>query len=198
MNLPGPLQPYATLITWILRLGAVLALAALVWWAALLPRTRLADARAELAAEQDAHAATRAAHAAVLADIAGKAAAVAAKARAAQDEFARWEEESKRVKADAVAEALARGQRIGYDIGRGSVVVRPQWRDRECPGAAPGAGAGPDAGAAGVPEPRAAAIGRVLGIAGVADATYAEAFRRLRNLQPLIDACFEQPAKAVP
>jgi hypothetical protein len=151
-----------------------------------------------LAAEQLAHQEAKAAHVAVLADIAAKTAAVAAKAQAAKTGFDANEVESKREKSDAVAAALARGQRIGYDIGRGSVVVRPVWRDRDCPAAAPGAGAAPDEGAAGVSADRGAAFGRVLGIGGTGDAVYAEALRRLRNAQPLIDACFEKPAGARP
>ena len=180
------LKGLSTLVQALIGLALLAALAFAIWFAVIKPRS-------DLTAEKLDHAQTKAEYAKVLADIAARTAEVEAKAKAAQDEFTRNEAESKREKSDAVAAALARGQRIGYDIGRGSVQLRPEWRDGECPSAAPGAGAEPDEGTAGVPGDRGAAVGHILGIGGVGDATYEEAFRRLRNAQPLIDACFEKP-----
>ena len=179
------LKGLSTLVQAAIAAALLAALVFAVWFAVVKPRS-------DLAAEKLDHAETKAHYAKVLADIAEKTAAVEAAAKVAVDAYNTNEEDSKREKADAVAKALAEGKRLGFDIGAGSVILRPQWRSG-CPAAPAGAGAEPDEGAAADAESRAAGIGRVYGIAGVGDATYEEAYRRLKNLQPVIDQCFENP-----
>lgn len=172
-------------------LAALLLVAAAVWWVAFKPRSELAD-------ERQAHAQTRAAHAQVLADLASKTRAVAEKAAAARGTYESRNEEDRDAHDRELDAAFERGKAAAAGIGDGTVRVRTVWRDRECPAPAAGAGAAAGAGLEAVPAGRADAIGRVLGLAGQWDADYAALYQRLLAAQPLIDACYEQPAKAVP
>lgn len=178
MNAPRTLAAVVVLV----------AIAAGLWWLAVHPRQ-------QLAAERAAHAETRAAHAQVLQRIAEGTAEVARKAAAARDEYERAKSAALAEHEQEVRDAYERGRAAAAGIAAGTVRVREVWRDRECPAAAAGPGAEPAGGPAAVADDRAAAIGRVLGIGGEADATYALAYARLRAAQGLLNTCYEEPAE---
>jgi len=172
----------------LLALGGLALMLAALWWAAIWPRQ-------QLAAERAAHAGTKARHAEVLQGLAEAAAEVARKAARAREAFAEATAESESRYEKGVADAYERGRATAAGIAAGTVRVREVWRERECPAAAGGQGTEPAAGPAGVSGDRAAAIGRVLGIGGAADAGYARAIERLNAAQAIVDQCFEEPAR---
>lgn len=183
--IPVPTNATARLL---LGLATVAVLGLALWWAVILPRQ-------QLAAERAAHAGTKAEHARVLQALAEAAAEAARKAARAREAFAAATAESETRYQEGVADAYERGRATAAGIAAGTVRVREVWRERDCPAAAGGQGAEPAAGSAGVSGDRAAAIGRVVGIGGVADAGYARAIERLKAAQAIVDQCFEEPAR---
>ncbi len=193
MKLADPLARYATLITWGLRVLALAAIAAVAWYAAILPRSQRDTARTELAEEQRAHRATKADHAATLAKLAADSAAVAQMASKLAPAFERAKQEDAKTHQKEVADAYERGKGYAARIAAGDVRVRDVWRDLG-PIAISGPSAGPASGAAGIPWGRAQAIGEVRGLGGEFDASYDLLWKRLGEAQVIVDACYEQPA----
>jgi hypothetical protein len=179
---------YSKAVQFGVRALVAAAVLAILWWAVVMPRQ-------QLSAERAAHAETKASHAAILAGIADQTAEVARKAAVARTEFEAYRADAKVQRDEAERQAFERGKSTAARIGSGAVVVREQWRDRECPVAAPGQGAELTPGFALVDRGRAEAIGRVLGLAGSFDASYREAYERLTAAQGLLNACYEQPAE---
>lgn len=178
----------ASLTTRIVVYGLLLAaLAGALWWAVGAPRVALAGARSELATLQ-------ATHDAMVTRLAEAEAAVAGHSAALRESYDAGVESAADMRELETKNAYNRGVDAGRRIAAGTQRVQPVWRDRECPAAPEGAGAGAGEGAAEVSGERAAAIGRVLGLAGGWDAQYAEAMRRLEAAQGLLNACYEKPA----
>lgn len=173
--------------TWLARIGAAVALLAVLWWAAILPRQ-------QLAAERTAHAETKTAHATVLAAIAAKSEEVARLAAVARDTYNTENAGAKLRHEQEVRDAYERGKSTADGIRSGAVVVREVWRD-QCPQAPAGPGAEPAGGHPAVSADRAEAIGRVRAIGGEGDAGYHLLFDRLVRAQGLLNACYEQPAE---
>src|SRR5690606_4558749 len=146
---------------------------------------RYSAGQADVQAEWDAE------KAAFAVQMAEAEAAVAAKTLEVRTAYDAGIAASAKMREQEIANAYQRGKSAAAGIKSGAVGVRTVWRDRECPATAEGAGTGPGEGVAGVSGDRAEAIGRVLGIAGAADATYAEAYRRLESAQKLLNACFD-------
>ena len=169
------LEPY---LMWVKLAGAV-ALAALIWWAAVLPRQQLSSLRAK--------------HAEVTAKIAESAAKAAEKAKANVHAVAAAKAAAAETYRKGVEDAYIRGEAFGRDAAAGTGGVRVVWRDR-CPGAPAGQGAGLAGGAAPVPDDRAASMGRVLGIAGAADSAYLQLYQRLEAAQAALNQCYDKPA----
>lgn len=169
------LEPYLMLV----KLAAAVALAALVWWAAILPRQQLSSLREK--------------HAEVTAKIAEAAAAAAEKAKANVNAVAAAKAAAAETYRKGVEDAYIRGEAFGRSAAAGGAGVRIMWRDR-CPGATAGQGAGPPGGLAPVPDDRAASMGRVLGISGAADSAYLQCFQRLEAAQAALNQCYDKPA----
>lgn len=178
------LDPYAPMARLVGKALLVVLTLLAMWWLIMKPRS-------DLAAERAAHAHTRSEHAATMAEIAAQTAAVADAAARARDTYETKTKEDARVHAEEVAAAFKRGVAIAVGIRDGSIRVQDVWRDRECPAAAAGEGAGPGRGAEAVSAGRAAAIGEVLGLGGTFDADYAQCYARLKSAQKLLNQCYE-------
>lgn len=173
--------PYGALI----RFGIVLAVIAMLVIGSCRHGQRL---------ERADHEQTKAKHAEVLAGIAEKTRVAAEKAAAVRGAFDAAALAAQAAHALEVSDAFERGRVAAAGIRDGAVSVRTVWRDRECPAADAGQGAGPAGGDQAFPASRADAIGRVLGLGWAWDADYALAVRRLTEAQQLLNACYEQPA----
>lgn len=175
--IPDPLRPYLALIRVALY---ALILAAVFIGGCQHGKKGLAEVKAK--------------HAATLAKIAEDTEKLARQAKEVEDGFALARKEAESAYRKGVEDAYSRGAATAADIASGKLPVGGVWRD-QCPQAIPRQGSGPDGGSAGVSADRAAAIGRVLGIAGEADATDALLRQRLADAQKIVDACYENAAK---
>jgi hypothetical protein len=177
MSLIDPLRPYVDLLRWagIAAIGVALFIGGCKHG-----QRGLAEVKAK--------------HAATLEDIAKATQDQALRAAEVRDGFklARREQESAYKK--GVQDAYERGMATGAEFGTGERPVNWVWRDN-CPKAPAGEGSGPDGGDSGVSADRAAAIGRVLGIGGAADAHETLLRNRLQEAQKLLNACYEEPAR---
>lgn len=135
----------------------------------------------------------KAKHAATLDGIAKAAAEQAEKARAVQESFKAARKEAESAYQKGVRDAYERGVATAAAISTGRQPVSWVWRDN-CPKAPAGEGAGPDGGDSGVSADRAQGMGRILALAGVADANDALLRSRLAEAQKLLNACYEEPA----
>lgn len=168
--------------------AAFLILVGAIWIAVGAPRVALARSESRLSE-------LTATHESLLARLREAEASSEAKSeevRAAYDDGVR---SSSLMREKEIADAYKRGVATVSGVNSGAVRVREVWRERDCPAPTQGAGSKPVAEPPQVSGGRAEAIGNVLGEAGVWDATYAEAYRRLEAAQVIINSCFETPSR---
>jgi hypothetical protein len=172
-----PIRPYLPLI----KAGLLAVLIAAVWGhGCSYGRKGLAEVKAK--------------HAATLEGLATATEAQARRAKEVEEGVRLMRREAEKTYQKGIEDAYIRGAATAADIASGKLPVGGVWRD-QCPKAPAGQGPGPNGGSTGVSADRAAAIGRVLGIAGEADATDALLRSRLQEAQKLLDACYEEPAR---